>query len=377
MADKILMKDQLFNDVTVGQLADEYTCGIAGFDGPRFIAECLAGFPERELMARMEWMADCLQGQLAADFPTMADQLEAAMPAQLDPSRTDDDFGHFIHALPGILAVRHGLEDHRARAMDLLYNATQRFSMEFYIRAFLNRWPNETLAQLADWALDDNYHVRRLVSEGTRPRLPWAVGVGLAPDQTLPLLDILQSDPARFVTRSVANHLNDLSKTAPDLVLARLEKWECAGTQTPKEHAWMRRHALRTLIKQGHGGALAALGYRTDAALKATLELDADSLSIGGALAFKVTLQSDTDLPVLVDYRLGFARPNGRIAEKVFKLKVGQVTAGVPLTLGKTHKFKDGASTFTLHEGAHSLTVQVNGRDVAAGGFILTAAKDF
>jgi len=372
MADKLLMKDQLFNENTVGQLADEYTRGVAGFDGPRFIGECLAGFADRELMARMDWMADCLERQLAPDFPTMADQLEAAMPAPLDPSRTDDDFGHFIHALPGILAVRHGLEHHRARAMDLLYTATQRFSMEFYIRAFLNRWPDETLAQLADWARDDNYHVRRLVSEGTRPRLPWAVGVGLAPEQTLPLLDMLHSDPARFVTRSVANHLNDLSKTAPDKVLARLEEWERSGKQTQKEHAWMRRHALRTLIKQGHGGALAALGFRSDIALAATLELEADTLPIGGALAFKVTLRSDVDLPVLVDYRLGFARPSGKTAEKVFKLKVGQVTAGVPLTLGKAHKLKGGASTFTLHEGAHSVTVQVNGRDVARSDFVLT-----
>ena len=128
-------------------------------------------------MARLDWMADCIEGHLADDFVTMADQLEAMMPAPLDPSLKDDDFGHFIHAVPGILDVRHGLEAHRERALDLLYEATKRFSMEFYIRAFLNRWPEETLARLKVLSGDENYHVRRLVSEGTRPKLPWAKAV--------------------------------------------------------------------------------------------------------------------------------------------------------------------------------------------------------
>ncbi len=184
MAERFSLKDHLFNGDTVGRLAAEYAAAVPGFDAARFEAEALAGFPDRELMARLEWMADCLEPQLAMDFPAMADQLEAAMPAPLDPALRDDDFGHFIHALPGILAVRHGLEAHRDRALDLLYAATQRFSMEFYIRPFLNRWPDETLARLAIWARDDNYHVRRLVSEGTRPRLPWARAVRLETAQT-------------------------------------------------------------------------------------------------------------------------------------------------------------------------------------------------
>ena len=325
-------------------------------------------------MARMEWMADCLERQLAADFPFMAEQLEAAMPAPLDPALRDDDFGHFIHAMPGILAARHGLEAHRARAMELLYKATQRFSMEFYIRAFLIRWPDETLAQLAEWAGDDNYHVRRLVSEGTRPRLPWAVGVKLTPEQTLPLLDRLYDDPARFVTRSVANHLNDLSRVVPDVVLARFEQWQAEGRQTDKELDWMRRHALRTLIKQGHAGALEALGYVRDASVVARIVLAQDEVTIGDALSFEVVLNSAEDVPVLVDYRIDFARHGGKRAQKVFKLKMARVLASKPLHLKKLHKFKGGASTFSLFEGQHYITVQVNGRDVAQAEFTLRDA---
>ncbi len=373
MAEKFSLKDHLFNEQTVGQLAAEYAAGIAGFDAERFIREALAGFPERELMARMEWIADCLEGQLAPDFATMADQLLAALSERLDETKKDDDFGHFIHAIPGILAVRHGLETDRSRAMGLLYEATQRFSMEFYIRAFINRWPEETMAELAVWATDSNYHVRRLVSEGTRPRLPWATNIILTPEQSMPLLDSLHADPTRFVTRSVANHLNDLSKIVPDAVLELLAKWFREGRQSEKELVWMRRHALRTLIKQGHAGAMTALGYRTDAPVKAQIILGQPEVKIGDALTFEVILNNDEDLPVLIDYRIDFMRAGGKRAEKVFKLKSSDLRAGKVLKIKKSHRFKGDATTFTLYEGPHRIIAQVNGRDVAEVGFELTS----
>lgn len=371
MAAQAPLKDALFNARSVGQLASEYATAVPVFDPDVFTTRALDGFPERELMARLEWLADCIEVQLSDEFPTLADQLAAALPARLDVTKTDDDFGSFIHAVPGILAARHGLETHRTRAMSLLYEATQRFTMEFYIRPFLLRWPEETLAELAVWAYDKNYHVRRLVSEGTRPRLPWAKNVSLTPEQTFPLLDALHADPTRYVTRSVANHLNDLSKIAPDDVLACLARWKAAEKQDAAELAWMTRHALRTLIKQGHSGAMGALGYRADAPVSAQINLASDQVKIGDALVFDIVLNSDEALPVLVDYRLAFARPSGNQAEKVFKLKVGQVKAGVPLKLSKTHRLKGDATTFSLHAGAHRVTVQVNGRDVGQVDFEL------
>ncbi|KIN61382.1 DNA alkylation repair enzyme [Sulfitobacter noctilucae] len=371
MENRFSLKDHLFNAETVGQLAAEYAAGMPGFDAARFKADALAGFAERELLARLDWMADCLERQLAPDFATMADQLEAAMPAPLDPSLRDDDFGHFIHALPGILAVRHGLEDHRDRALELLYRATQRFSMEFYIRPFLNRWPEETLARLAIWAKDDNYHVRRLVSEGTRPRLPWAKAVQLETAQRVPLLQELYADRTRFVTRSVANHLNDIAKAEPEVVLDLLRDWSKTGAQEAKELEWMTRHALRVLVKQGHTGALALLGYRRDVPVTADLSLGAEVVRIGERLEIFCTLQAETDVPVMVDYRIVFARPGGNQAEKVFKLKAARITAGTQLVLSKRHLLKGNATTFTLHPGAHAVVLQVNGVDVARAGFDL------
>ena len=365
------LKDRLFNADSLGDLADEFAGAVAGFDRDAFHAAALSGIPDRTLVECLDWFADCIEPYLAPDFPAMATQLEAAMPPRLDPSLRDDDFGRFIHAVPGVLAVRHGLEAHRDRALDLLHAATQRFSMEFYIRAFLNRWPDETLARLAAWAEDDNYHVRRLVSEGTRPKLPWARKVDLTLEQTLPLLDRLQADPTRFVTRSVANHLNDVAKSDPDAVLGRLEDWEAVGTQGTKERAWMRRHALRTLIKDGHPGAMHMLGYRGDAPLDVSIDVTSGEVALGDALEFTVTLSSAEALPVLVDYRIRFARPQGKTGEKVFKLKVAEVKAGAPLTIKKVHKLKANATTFELHKGLHGLVVQVNGVDRAEGSFVI------
>ena len=371
--ERFSLKDHMFNAQTVGQLAQEYAAEIPSFDAAKFESEALSGFAVRELMQRLEWMADCVESQLSSDFPTLAEQLEAAMPSRLDPALTDDDFGHFIHAIPGILAVRHGLENHRERALDLIFVATQRFSMEFYIRPFLNRWPEETLARLAEWSKDENYHVRRLVSEGTRPRLPWAKSVTLTQEQTVPLLNGLQGDQTRYVTRSVANHLNDIAKIDADRVVALLQDWSIAGKQSAKELDWMTRHSLRTLVKQGHVGALDLLGFRADAPVQVSAEILTPVVAMGDAVSFEIEITSQTYCPVLVDYRIDFARADGKRAEKVFKLKQGKVSFGAPLTLKKSHKLKTGASTFTLYEGPHRITSQVNGMDHTVLNFELTA----
>ena len=330
MAEGFSLKDQIFNAESVGDLAAEYAAGIPGFDAEDFHAQVMGGLTERELLARLEWIADCLEPRLSSDFPTMADQIEVAMPPPLDSSKTDDDFGRFIHAVPGILAVRHGLEDHRERALDLIYAATQRFSMEFYIRPFLNRWPEETWARLEDWASDDNYHVRRLVSEGTRPSLPWAKKIEIDPLRPLALLDHLHADPARFVTRSVANHLNDISKINPDAVVKRLRLWAKLRRQAEKELAWIMRHALRTLIKQGHPDALALLGYVQDVPVIASLNVERDPIRIGESLELSAEISADTAMPVLVDYVMHFYRPNGRPGRKVFKWTQTRLSAAHP-----------------------------------------------
>ena len=362
MAERFSLKDHLFNAVTIGQLAGEYARGIKGFDGDDFASEVLGGLPGRELLERLEWIADCAESRLATDFPTMAQQLHAAMPAPLDAEREDNDFGQFIHAIPGILAVRHGMERHRDQALDLLEEATQRFSMEFYIRPFLNRWPDETLARMSSWAEHPNYHVRRLVSEGTRPRLPWAKNIDIAPLVPLPLLDRLHGDATRYVTRSVANHMNDLTRVDPGRVIEVLAKWQAEGRQNARELAWMTRHALRTSIKAGDPRAMAMLGYDPGAEVAlAELKITPDAPRIGDRAVVEITLSAPTTTPVLVDYMIAFQRPSGAVREKVFKVKQAVISHGKPLHLKKTQVFKGDATTYALVPGPHRLSVMVNG----------------
>ena len=355
------LKHHLFNASSLRDFANEMSTGIPGFDADAYHRDTLAGFGDRALLERLDWMADCLEPYLPKDFNEMASQLEAAMPPPLDPQHTDDDFGRFIHAVPGILAVRHGLEHHHDRALDLLHAATQRFSMEFYIRPFLNMWPEETLRRLAVWARDDNYHVRRLVSEGARPKLPWAKAVSIEPDKVLPLLDILHADSTRYVTRSVSNHLNDIAKTDSDLVMDRLEKWAGDRRQDQTELAWMTRHALRVLIKQGNARALGVMGFDPQAQVDVVLHLEDACVHVGDNLTFDVTITARNETPVLIDYVIRFLKSSGQHAPKVFKLKQAVVQPGQPLTFRKNHRFKGDATTFRLYPGTHYIGVQVNG----------------
>jgi 3-methyladenine DNA glycosylase AlkC len=372
MAEKYSLKDHLFNPETVGRLGLEFEqAGV--FPAAPFVADVLKDMAPLELKARINLIADVLARHLPSDFDAACDAILAALPAPLDPALSDDDFGHFIHAPLGVYVEKNGLEAHKDRSLDVLEAVTQRFSMEFSIRAFLNRWPDETLARMQDWITHDHYHVRRLVSEGTRPKLPWGQGIGLTVAQTLPLLDKLHADPTRFVTRSVANHLNDITKIAPEMVVERLENWQSQAKQADKELLWMRKHALRGLIKEGHADAMVHLGYRPDVDVTVSdFSIAPDSISRGDAAQIALSLTAENDAPLIVDYVIDFMKANGATAPKVFKMKVLDAKAGRPIKLAKRHVFKADATTFKLHPGAHQVSIQVNGRIIATRPFKLT-----
>jgi 3-methyladenine DNA glycosylase AlkC len=357
MASGFSMKDQLFNAEKVRYLAGLFASD--SFDEDAFQARVMSRLLELELKERMSWIADCLAEAVPGQLPDVAPVILAALPPPLDPNLNDDDFGDFIFAPLGEWVAEVGI-DHPDLALDVLAELTQRFSMEWAIRPFLNRHPQVVLARMTLWASHDSYHVRRLVSEGTRPRLPWGMAVGLSLDDPLPLLDQLHGDQTRYVTRSVANHLNDIAKKDPDLVLARLAQWQALGAQETPELGWMTSHALRGLVKAGHPGAMAMLGFDPDADISVTVGIDG-AARIGGALEFEVGIVGAGEAPVLVDYIIHFQRPGGKTSAKVHKLKQAVVKEG-GLTLRKRHKLKGDATTFKLVPGAHLLQVQVNGR---------------
>lgn len=190
---------------------------------------------------------------LPDDYAVAIGILLRSLPKPCSPHEVDDDFGDFIYAPYGYFVSTYGCnEEYLSISLDALHDLTKRFSVEGPIRVFLNTFPRETLACMNDWVTDEHYHVRRLVSEGTRPLLPWAQRINIEYTQGIPLLDVLYYDPTRFVTRSVANHLNDISKKDPDLVVFILKRWKKESKQNPKEMNYIIKHALRTAIKDGH-----------------------------------------------------------------------------------------------------------------------------
>ncbi len=358
------LKDQLFNRERVEYLAQLFSSADSKFDSTAFVRATLKDFRTLELKQRIVKIATTLEDYLDSDFKRAATQIVTALPSPLDPTLGDDDFGDFIFAPLGEYVVRRGGDARHLRlSLKTLKQLTMRFSMEDAIRYFISAFPDPTLAELATWVTDKNYHVRRLVSEGTRPRLPWSRRLSIPLTTPIDLLDTLHADPTRYVTRSVANHLNDISKSDPRLVFDTLRRWHALREQTDVELRWMTRHALRTLIKQGHAEALKLLGFRTNAAIIVSeFALAPPEVSPGGAIEFSFAITARRSELLIVDYVIEFVKANGNLASKVFKLKQVELDAGQRLVFKKRHPFRAAATTFTLYPGTHRLTLQINGQ---------------
>ena len=355
------LKDQLFNGTKVAGMAARLRAADPGFDAEGFERSVMARLAELELKERITWIADVLADHLPKDFATAAPIVEAALPPPLDPDLTDNDFGDFIHAPLGDYVARYGQGD-PARALDLLHAITQRFSMEWAIRPFITAHPALTLRRLRDWCDDPNYHVRRLVSEGTRPRLPWAARIALDDGVRFDLLDRLHADPTRYVTRSVANHLGDVAKADLPAVLDRLAAWRAAGRQGAGELDWMARHALRVPVKKGEQAALEFLGYAADAPVRATLEATPERVEIGGVVELAVSVTAQKAARVMVDCVIDLVKANGSTAPKVVKLRDLSLAAGETVRFTKKHRFKGDATTFRLYPGPTCVRLQINGQ---------------
>lgn len=367
------LKDQLFNQEKVRYLGGLFAS--AQFDAEMFEAKVMENLLDLELTPRITLIATVFESFLPEDFSLAAMAIEEAIPAPLDPDKIDDDFGDFIFAPLGEYVVRNGLDAvHLPTSLPLLRELTKRFSVEFSIRHFLNAWPEETMTAMQEWVKDENYHVRRLVSEGTRPTLPWGKKIGLEVTDPLPFLNILHADQTRFVTRSVANHMNDISKKQPELVVETLKKWRDEGSQDAAEMDWMTRHSLRTLVKKGHTGALEMLGFHENPSITVSeIALSpSNDITIGevGTFAFEITAKRDENL--LIDYAIDFVKKNGSTAPKVFKLKKLSLKKGETVKIEKKHRFLKGSTTFTHYPGDHRFNLQINGTIMANHDFTLS-----
>jgi 3-methyladenine DNA glycosylase AlkC len=249
---------------------------------------------------------------------------------------------------------------------------TKRFSSEFGIRFFLLHDAARCMPVLQAWTRDPDEHVRRLVSEGTRPRLPWAMQLPMFiadPSPALPLLEALRDDPSEYVRRSVANHLNDIAKDHPDLVAGLAARWLEGATP---QRAKLVRHACRTLVKKGHPGALAALGHGRPAVRLDGIEVLTPQVHLGEALVFAVSLRSeaDGDQELVVDYVIHHRKANGKTSPKVFKWKRLRLGAGEAHGAERRHPIRP-ITTRVYYGGEHIVELQVNGQPLGRAAFDL------
>ena len=367
------LKDQLFNRGRVEYLATLFQDSDSSFDAQGFVRETMKQLTKLELKERIVHIAAVLENHLATDFRTAAKQIEQALPPPLDPTKTDDDFGDFIFAPLGEFVVRNGLEKkHLKLSLRTLKAITQRFSMEDAIRSFINEHTDATLRELEKWSTDKNYHVRRLVSEGTRPKLPWSKRLTIDVTVPLPLLDSLHADPTRYVTRSVSNHLNDIAKSHPDLVIQSLKRWRDLAEQRNGELKWMNRHACRTLVKQADPDALKFLGFRTNPKIEVSEFTIANPVvSRGQAIELEFEVQAMRDEELMIDYVIDFVKANGSHSPKVHKLKQIRINKGQRQRVKKRHPLPANATTFTLYPGTHHVTLQINGKPYGTQSFEL------
>ena len=365
------MKDRLFNARTVKLLATGLKRAQPQFRAAAYEKAVLAQFGKLELKACIECMADTLVDYLPGDYRKSVAVLKRALPVPLDPGLSDDDFGEFIWAVPSEFAARQGCTKKRLNtSLSLLRQTTQRFSAEFAIRPFLKSFPEETYTFLERCAEDRNYHVRRLASEGTRPNLPWGLGIDLSVDKTIAMLDRLYADPTRFVTRSVANSLNDVSKKDPQRVLTTLKGWAKTGQQNQEELDWITRHALRSLIKTDHAQALSLLGYPPKPRFTLTSVKCSKIVQIGDSLSWGASLTSLAAQKLKLVLRVYFLKSNGTHSPKVFALKDLSMEKGEMVQLHKKLTFK-AMTTRALYLGEHRIELVVNGVAGGESSFVL------
>ena len=344
------------------------------FDSPGFVHDVLDGFETLALMARGHKIAQVLRRYLPDDFEAALAILMASVeqPHGRDPALT---LGSFLYLPHTRFVAEYGL-GHFAASMAAQHALTKRFSAEFSIRPFLEHHTQATLRQLTIWATDPNEHVRRLVSEGTRPRLPWAPRLRQFqrdPTPVLALLEMLKDDPALYVRRSVANNLNDIGKDHPALLTRTAQAWL---QDANPERAWIVGHALRSAVKRGEAGALSVLGFGNAVQLAVgQVQITPSQAAMGAAVLITFALTNTQNQPqrVLVDLAVHYVKANGQTRAKVFKLTTLDLAPGQTAQLSKKLSLAE-MTTRKHYPGRHPVAVLLNGQTQPLGAFELVRA---
>ncbi len=316
----------------------------------------------RELKQRMRHIAQVLTETLP---PSYAEALQIL--SSIAPQCRGFEYLFF----PEFIEIN-GLE-HDDLSIPALEHFTKFSSCEFAVRPFIQKDPEKMMQQMQQWAYNNNEHVRRLASEGCRPRLPWAASLNAFkknPAPILPILETLKEDSSEYVRKSVANNLNDISKDHPELVLELARRWYGQHPHTD----WIVRHACRSLLKKGNPAALSLFGFEGSADIEVhSLEVSTPIVKIGEDLIFTCTIHNNTALSrkLRIEYEIGFVKANGSQSPKRFKLSEKEYTGGESAVI-KKHSFKL-ITTRQYYVGEHRLTLIVNGQELASVTFELEA----
>lgn len=356
---------EIFDVARIRHIANEAAAVYPDFDKKRFLAGVLGDLSELSLMARLRRVAESLHTALPTSYRASLRVLRDLAPRL--------NSGFVTMALPEYVAL-YGAENFGA-SMDALKFFTSFGSSEFGVRHFLRADLERTLGVMERWSHDKNENVRRLASEGSRPRLPWSFRIRplmLDPSPLGPILDNLKADASLYVRRSVANNLNDITKDNPAWALSRIEGWRSRNSDHAGT-AWIAKHALRSLIKKGDRRALAVVGAgEKPVVVIADLAITPRAIKLGQTITLSFELRSTADRSqrLVVDYAIHYVKKSGTAAAKVFKLKTVVLDAHAPLRFSRQQSIRS-FTTRVHYAGRHEVEILVNGQSCGRTAFDL------
>ena len=363
MEEGFLFKD-VFNAELVARMGNRIKSVSSQFNEESFYKSIVPKLEPLSLSERSSLICESLQKHLPKGYEKAIGILLSTFDQVKKTSELTGFEGFYFMPIAKYVSV-YGLEEEDFDvSMNALIEITKRFTSEDAIRPFIRKYPKQTFENLYKWSTDENVHVRRLVSEGTRPRLPWSSVLRefiVDPSLVLDLLEELKEDPELYVRRSVANNLNDIAKDHPQLVIKTLKRWNSINN---KGTQWIISHASRTLLKQGLPEALELLGYPTNLNISVdNFLLSQIECKMGDAseFSFDITSKTTESQNLMVDFVVHYMKANGKTAPKVFKLSKKELPANQKLSFKKKLSFRL-ISTRKYYTGLHEIEIQVNGK---------------
>lgn len=354
-----LLKD-IFSVTFFDGLSEAAKTTLTAFNKKKFLALIYDdAWEAKALKERVRHIAQTLQHFMPKEFQQSSTQL-LNLTDELQKQQGGAGGFEFMF-LPDFVAL-HGLNDYK-NSIKCIERITQFISCEYAIRPFIIRYEEKALPQLIAWSKHKNHHVRRLASEGSRPRLPWGMALPKYkkdPSPVLPILHQLKNDPSEYVRRSVANNLNDIAKDNPNVVIQIAEEWRGIGAQTDA----IIKHACRTLLKQGHPKVLNYFGLNSNQIAVTNFTINTPKISVGQYLefSFDVANNSKKEQLLRLEYAVHYLRNNGQHNKKVFKISERLFEPNEQQTITRKQSFKP-ITTRKFYEGKQRLSIIVNGKE--------------